>query len=226
MAKGNRGGKGKGTVTITKEPPKKLKNEDVVKPNTEQDDDLVNYLNSPSVAHSPATAVANSNAQNYDKDENYQRNCQRCVWAYELQRRGYDVEAKPTFAGDDLPTQGKWRTLDKNYANNPSAILGSLWDRSRRNIKTEVAEAHDVMSGWGEGSRGIVRVAWNKRSGHVFNVEYKNGKITAYDAQTGKTKTLTQALKGTLRGYTQILRTDTADIDMTQVSRYVTRRTK
>ena len=34
----------------------------------------------------------------------YSNNCQRCVIAYEARRRGYDVIAQPTYAGDKLPS--------------------------------------------------------------------------------------------------------------------------
>lgn len=47
----------------------------------------------------------------------YSENCQRCVVAYEMQRRGYDVEAQPTYQGDKWPQvinvngqrMGRWR---------------------------------------------------------------------------------------------------------------------
>ena len=63
--------------------------------------------------------------------------------------------------------------------------------------KTDVVGAHtrkkaeeslvNKMKSYGEGSRAIVRVQWNNRKGgHVFNAEYKNGKMIYRDAQTGK----------------------------------------
>lgn len=40
---------------------------------------------------------------NYDKGLEWQQNCQRCVFAYEMERRGYDVEAMPRiFDGTDM----------------------------------------------------------------------------------------------------------------------------
>ncbi|MFU9975382.1 toxin glutamine deamidase domain-containing protein [Fannyhessea vaginae] len=43
------------------------------------------------------------------------------------------------------------------------------------------------MKSFGDGSRAIVRVQWNGNAGgHVFNAEYKNGKMFYRDAQTGK----------------------------------------
>lgn len=43
------------------------------------------------------------------------------------------------------------------------------------------------MKSFGDGSRVIVRVQWSGNAGgHVFNAEYKNGKMFYRDAQTGK----------------------------------------
>lgn len=174
----------------------------------------------------PEEAVQNVNAERYNDSWTYRQNCQRCVWAYEMQRRGYDVEALPTYKGDDLPSNGNWLgiidgTVTRKY------IAADVWAGQKNTIKTEVANATNIMQGWGEGSRGIVRVAWGSRNGHVFNVEYKNGKITAYDAQNGKTYTnFAEALKGTKRGYAQIVRTDNVTFKTSEVSKYVKERGK
>ena len=176
----------------------------------------------------PETAVENVNKHNYNTDRNYRINCQRCVWAYEMQRRGYDVEAKPSFAGDDLPRGGNWMDISQNGRGTLTReYIGAHWGQAN-SIKTEVTNATDVMRGWGEGSRGIVRVAWSgSNSGHVFNVEYKNGKIIAYDAQNGtKHTSLNAALKGTKRGYTQLVRSDDVKFNPNEVSKYVKERGK
>lgn len=170
-------------------------------------------------------AVMSVNAQNYNTDSAYRVNCQRCVWAYEMQRRGYDVEALPAPQGDTLCSNGNWMMITQNSP--ARQYVGAHWGQTN-SIKTEVANTTDVMRGWGEGSRGIMRVAWSKsNSGHVFNVEYKNGKIFAYDAQTGtKHTSLNAALKGTRRGYTQIVRSDNVKFNPNEVSKYVKERGK
>ena len=66
-----------------------------------------------------------------------------------------------------------------------------------RGAKTDVVGARtrkkaeenlvNKMKSFGDGSRAIVRVQWNGNAGgHVFNAEYKNGKMFYRDAQTGK----------------------------------------
>ena len=39
-----------------------------------------------------ASVAMDSVNPNYDKGTRWQENCQRCVWAYEFQRRGYNVD--------------------------------------------------------------------------------------------------------------------------------------
>ena len=39
---------------------------------------------------------------NYDKGEKFEINCQRCVPAYEMRKRGYNVTAKPLPCDDDI----------------------------------------------------------------------------------------------------------------------------
>ena len=100
----------------------------------------------------------------------FSENCQRCVAAYEMRRRGYDVVALPTYAGDNLPGGNRWqgafrhaKTIDVGSTNPQTA---------QRNLESQ-------MKSFGNGSRGIVKIP-----GHVFNVENVGGKIRYVDAQT------------------------------------------
>ena len=101
----------------------------------------------------------------------FSENCQRCVAAYELRRRGYDVVALPTYAGDELPSGGKWMGA---FQGAKAISVGST------NPKTAQANLEKEMKSYGNGARGIVRIP-----GHVFNCENVNGKIRYVDAQTG-----------------------------------------
>ena len=110
-------------------------------------------------------------AMNY---EDYTSNCQRCVIAYELNRRGYNVEAEATFRNDPYPNMGHWMTAFEGAT--AESVGATTNNKVNSNIK-------DKMSQWGNGSRGIVRVQ-SGSNGHVFNVEYRGGKLYYYDAQT------------------------------------------
>lgn len=109
-------------------------------------------------------------AQSTGAQGNFEENCQRCVTAYELRRRGYDVVALPTYGNDPLPTGNKWR----------GAFRGAkAIDVGSTNPRTAQENLERQMKKFGNGSRGIVEIPH-----HVFNVENVNGKIRYVDAQT------------------------------------------
>ena len=83
--------------------------------------------------------------------------------AYELRRRGYDVEA--------LPKPKKNNTII--WGNAPSFTF----NQSKKAIRNALANAPD-------GSRHIIYTAWkNSRSAHVFIAEKENGIIRYIDPQ-------------------------------------------
>lgn len=218
MAKGSRGGRrggGKsssgGSLLPAVIQPKANKNAN------NQKVDLTTYLSNKNVQPiSSEEAIKNTNPHYKDSWE-YRSNCQRCVWAYELQRRGYNVEAKPTFKGDSLPRRGNWQKLGGLQYDDKNGMF-----INGRTYKNEISSINEQMKNWGDGSRAIVRVIWkNSNSGHVFNIENKGGKIFAYDAQPGKKIDLSDYMSQSRRGYTALFRTDNAKIDMSQVADYV-----
>lgn len=141
--------------------------------------------------------------------DDYSSNCQRCVMAYEMRRRGYDVIALPTYDGDQMP-----------HGNNMYAALGNIVPEKvgGRNPESNFKNIESKMKEWGEGSRAILEVAWRNYMGrgHVINLEYKNGALHFYDAQDGNREIGVPALKQTLRDakprHTAIVRTDTATV--------------
>lgn len=129
-------------------------------------------------------ALANANP-NYNKGKEYQYNCQRCVVAYALLRRGEDVEALPEIKGDT--TSHHWQEFFENQQWEPVKINKLARPLSDRQQETQTNIENEVKS-WGDGSIGIVYVQWSKNQGaHVFNVENVNGKVRFVDAQDGTT---------------------------------------
>ena len=129
---------------------------------------------------------ANPNYDNTGSFDEYNMNCQRCVVAYELRRRGYDVTALPTYDGDKLPQ---------------SKLIGNIsWDRWQGafrsakpvSVRAETSETvvkniEKRMKSYGNGARGVISITYkNSRIGHVFNVEQRKGKTYFVDAQDGK----------------------------------------
>lgn len=127
---------------------------------------------------SPAEAMERVNPDRRALDameyEDYTSNCQRCVVAYELNRRGYNVEAEATFRNDPYPSMNHWMTAFEG------ATIENVGATTNNKVNSNIK---DKMSTWGNGSRAIVKVQGGG-GGHVFNVEYRGGKLYYYDAQT------------------------------------------
>ena len=105
----------------------------------------------------------------------WHNNCQRCVIVYELRRRGYDVTATKYEGWDDV-ARG-WR---RAFEGMTPVNVGS------RNRQAVLRNMYNLMQSWGEGSRAIVDLDWSRGTGHVFNAEFRNGKLLLVEAQTGE----------------------------------------
>lgn len=108
-------------------------------------------------------------------DREWKHNCQRAVVAYELRRRGYDVEAKRRLAKNDvIATNWKHLFVSQRYVQ-----VGDS-DKS-----TALMNLENEISSYGDGARSIVYVAWKNGGAHVFIAERQNGKIIYVDPQSG-----------------------------------------
>ena len=162
---------------------------------------------------SMADAWFESNPNYNETYSEFQENCQRCVFAYELRRRGYDVEALPTYKGDMMPRSINWMQA-------MSGMERVNVGRTTENATIKAIESQ--MAKWGEGSRAIIRLKWAGAPGrgHVANLEYKNGKLHVYDTQIARSdkqlstgvKYLRENLPYTTLSHTELLRTDNATI--------------
>lgn len=164
-------------------------------------------------AISPTVAANTVNPDRTVEYGDYSMNCQRCVIAYELNRRGYNVEAEASSGDNDpMPYNRNWSKAfkDPKFTNVGATTTNAV----NKKILKE-------MQSWGNGSRAIVAVTYNARGdGHVFNVEYRNGELHYYDAQVGaryKTSTVFNHVK---RDSVEIMRSDNLDIGQ-QVTKMV-----
>lgn len=137
--------------------------------------------------HSIATALKTVNPNYSNAYSEYSENCQRCVVAYELQRRGYNVEAQPTYEGDKWGASHKvgnmymdrWRGA---FRHAKSVSVGAS------NSEKVLGKISKEMKSYGAGARAVVSINYKGRGhgGHVFNVENVGGNIQYVDAQTGQ----------------------------------------
>jgi hypothetical protein len=107
---------------------------------------------------------------NYGKGQQWAENCPNCVQAFELRRRGLDVDAAPLVGGAP-PTWAKqnWGRDFTDVSQGPDTPRGMI---------------DDAFQQFGPGSRGVVRIRWDNGGGHVFNVENVNGKVRYVCSQT------------------------------------------
>ena len=110
---------------------------------------------------------------NYDKGEKFQFNCQRCVPAYEMRRRGYNVTAKPLPCNDDIY---QYEHL-------------SMWDNPQE-IKCSGSGLKDIkqyMKSWGDGSRAEISIDFKDLDySHLIVAEQRAGKTIFVDPQNNE----------------------------------------
>lgn len=99
----------------------------------------------------------------------YDMNCMNCTTAYELRRRGYDVEA------------GAWRASNTQYASLENWYEGVKIKAVKNTSKLVKA----IQSDNPPGSRGNLMVQWSNGGGHsmAYEVDSK-GKVHILDPQT------------------------------------------
>lgn len=106
----------------------------------------------------------------------YAKNCQRCVVAYELRRRGYDVTAERRLLRNDT-VRSRWMTY----------FVNQRWTNVGDSDATiALANLERELAGYGDGSRSIVYVAWQGGSAHVFIAERQHGKTVFVNPQDGQ----------------------------------------
>lgn len=139
-------------------------------------------------------------------------NCQSCVVAYEMRRRGFDVQAVGNTA-NSIPrvlshhTELAW--LDDNGNTPKSKEVTWVWDANKDTMVKSMIANLDKMTK--EVGRYHIKWTWgNARSGHIITCErLANGKLRIYDPQNGKEiSNLSEYGKGFLHNSLKVLRVD------------------
>ena len=131
---------------------------------------------------------------NYSSGGGYRINCQSCVVAYEMRRRGYDVEANEnTRRKGSIPYELSYQTEkawldDKSNIPHKQRAGGRYIDGYKiknKTFKVMMSEFDKLTSTPG---RYHIDFAWkNSRSGHIITMErFKDGTMQVYDPQSGK----------------------------------------
>lgn len=116
-------------------------------------------------------ALKKANPNFSERSFEYGRNCQRCVLAYELLRRGYNVTARGTYAEDTF-------IFEQNFEKSFSSI-GIVSTAEKREVSRNIRRMADK----GNGRFAVSLFGKGKQEGHLFTVELRNGRFYSYDAQ-------------------------------------------
>ncbi len=125
----------------------------------------------------------------------YTSNCQRCIIAYEMRRRGYNVEANK-YLGNKDPIYNHTLSLQRAFLDFDSMINEHTYEHQPNGEKysSRGALIHAMekdMLKEGEGARFVLSWDWkNARYGHTVNAEVSNGQVIIYDAQNGESHTI------------------------------------
>ena len=112
----------------------------------------------------------------YLKGGVYKNNCISCALAYDMRRRGYDVESSP---------------IDTTSATNGSLPVQLGFYKGEKLETFEVPKDPDVavkqftknIVSYGDGSRGMLRIRWKNGDGHAAVWEVNDGSIVIRDPQ-------------------------------------------
>ena len=112
----------------------------------------------------------------YSKGGVYKNNCISCALAYDMRRRGYDVESAP---------------IDTTSAVNGSLSVQLDFYKGEKLEIFEVPKDPDVAAKqfsnrilkYGDGSRGMLRIRWKNGDGHAAVWEVDDGSVVIRDPQ-------------------------------------------
>ena len=138
-------------------------------------------------AMTPNDDMAACNRQ-YSKGGVYKNNCISCALAYDMRRRGYDVEAMPidttSAVNGSLPVQlGFYKGEKLEAFQVPSDDEAAIKRFSDRILK------------YGDGSRGLLRIRWKNGDGHAVIWEVSGDTVVIRDPQNNTIVDLSDYLR-------------------------------
>lgn len=127
--------------------------------------------------------AARVNPQFHNFDKNTKNNCMLCTSAYDLRRRGYEVEAKKASVGyfdNDIKAWYPKAKIEKIEDSEAKYKYRPMNEKMMKQVK-------NTLISQGDGARGNLMITWaNTFSGHSVAYEVTNGALTLVDAQSGK----------------------------------------
>lgn len=110
----------------------------------------------------------------------YRQNCQRCVPAYIMRKRGFDVVAKPAM----VSTNGQLSGIDPLYYRWDKVFAGAKFTSCFGGDGGKTSATRQMIE-WGDGAVAEIRVVWGDGTAHLFVAENNGGEIMFVDPQNG-----------------------------------------
>ena len=127
-------------------------------------------------------------------EKGYNKNCQTCTMAYELRRRGFNINAMGSPNGElDFYQFCKNNGLDwkHRFLNADGSTCDYSWSNKQSSMNDTVAKKKGFIQGcMSESGRYEIYCSWKgkKNIAHVFVIEKQpNGNMMWFDPQTGET---------------------------------------
>lgn len=130
----------------------------------------------------PVNPRFNENNQDENLERQWNVNCSRCAAAVEMRARGYDVTALPR---PKNKTDNRYSDITEHWMTQDVASVSLQYYHSSTS-DASLSALETQVEAWPEGARGMVLVQWLGGSGHVFNVEKRNGVAYYIDGQTNQ----------------------------------------
>ena len=133
----------------------------------------------------------------WDKDykEGYRVNCQTCVIAYEMRRRGYNVEALPRAKGANLnlfqDAVARWGSgVDDDGSAKAWIRPDGTHPIPKEMTGATVQEQYDwLANNMEDNARYTFCFCWRGGGAHIIHAYKENGKAILYDPQSGEQTT-------------------------------------
>ena len=150
-------------------------------------EEMLLALNRKATSMGPNEDMAACNPK-YSKGGVYKKNCISCALAYDLRRRGYDVEAASinttSVTNGSLPVQlGFYKGEKLEVFEVPS------------DLNTAVKQFTKSIVSYGDGSRGMLRIRWKNGDGHAAVWEVDGGSVVVRDPQNNTVVDLSKYMR-------------------------------
>lgn len=159
-------------------------------------------------------------------DDNTKSNCVLCTMAYELRRRGYDVQAKKAtsgYNGTELPKD--WFPGAKTKESEGSMSDLQITETMKKGIAPRISKENKTkmidntvseIQNQKDGARGQITVTWDGSfSGHSVAYANEGGKVVIYDAQANERYEDAAARKYLNRcSQVSVMRLDNCDVNV------------